>query len=106
MQKNASLMCTLLGQCHEIFEIFLFHESKPSGPLINRIKWFCLKVRFHGEICEKFAAQANTVRSQTLRRLHCPESKIEMFANPKLAYTARSQTNFLFFFENINFQGI
>ena len=36
----------LKGQCHEIFGIFLFHESKPFGPLINRLKWFCLKVRF------------------------------------------------------------
>ena len=44
----------LKGQCHEIFGIFLFHESKPSGPLINRLKWFCFKVRFRGEIREKF----------------------------------------------------
>ena len=45
---------TLKGQCHEIFGNFLFHESKPSGPLINRLKWFCLKVSFRGEIREKF----------------------------------------------------
>ena len=36
------------------FGIFLFHESKPSGPLIKRLKWFCLKVRFHEDIREKF----------------------------------------------------
>ena len=61
---------TLKGQCHEIFWHFLFHESKPSGPLINRLKWFCLKVRFQGELREKFdSPQATTARSQTLRRL-------------------------------------
>ena len=32
---------SLKGQCHKIFAIFLFHESKPSGPLINRLKWVC-----------------------------------------------------------------
>ena len=47
-------MKDLEGQCHEIFVIFLFHESKPSGPLINRLKWFCLKIRFRGNIREKF----------------------------------------------------
>ena len=43
----------LKGQCHEIFVIyFLFHESKPSGPLINMLKWFCLKIQFCKDICE------------------------------------------------------
>ena len=28
----------LKGQCHEIFDHFFFHESNPSGPLINRLK--------------------------------------------------------------------
>ena len=48
---------TILKQNRHVtrfFGIFLFHESKPPGPLINRLKWFCLKVRFRGEICEKF----------------------------------------------------
>ena len=39
---------TLKGQCHEIFCHFLFHESNSSRPLINRLKWFCLKIRFRG----------------------------------------------------------
>ena len=34
--------------CH----FFLFHESKPLGPLINRLKWFCLKIHFCEDICE------------------------------------------------------
>ena len=37
-----------------VTRFFLFHESKPSGPLINRLNWFCLKVHFRGDICEKF----------------------------------------------------
>ena len=28
-----------------------FYESKPSGPLINKLKWFYLKVCFRGDIC-------------------------------------------------------
>ena len=49
---------------------FLFHESNPSGPLINRLKWFSLKISFRGDIREiSDSMQANTVKSQTLRRL-------------------------------------
>ena len=39
-----------------LFIIFLniflafFHESNPSGPLINRLKWFFLKIRCRGDI--------------------------------------------------------
>ena len=36
----------LKGQCHEIFDLYFFHESNPSGPLINRLKWFFLKFVF------------------------------------------------------------
>ena len=32
------LLCSLKGQCHEIY----------------RLKWICLKVRFRGDIGEKF----------------------------------------------------
>ena len=50
--------------------IFLFHESKPSGPLINILKWFCLKFRFREDIREIIdSAQANTAQSRTPRRL-------------------------------------
>ena len=44
----------LKGQCHEIFAIFLFNESKPSGPLINRLKLFCLKFSFCRDFGEQF----------------------------------------------------
>ena len=29
---------------------FFFHESNPSGPLISRLKWFFLKLRFREDI--------------------------------------------------------
>ena len=56
----------LKGQCHKIFWPFFISwieaiwapdnqaKMKPSGPLIIRLKWFCLKVCFPGEICLKF----------------------------------------------------
>ena len=57
------------------FVIFLFHESKPSGPLINRLKWFCLKIRFRKDIREiSDSAQANTARSQKLKYLQIQNS--------------------------------
>ena len=60
----------LKGQYHEIFYLYFFHKLKPSGLLINRLKWFCLKVCFLGEIRKKFdSAQANTAWSRTLPRL-------------------------------------
>ena len=49
------------------FDIFLFHEWNPSGPLINSLKWFCLKISFHGDIRKKIdSTQAITARSQQL----------------------------------------
>ena len=36
------------------FCINFFHESNPSGPQINRLKWFCLKICFRGDIRETF----------------------------------------------------
>ena len=34
----------------DFFCIF-FHESTLPGPMINRLKWFCWKIRFHRDIC-------------------------------------------------------
>ena len=34
----------------DFLPLFFFHESNPSGPLINRLKWFFLKIR----LCESF----------------------------------------------------
>ena len=62
-------MQSLKGQCHKIFLPLFFHESSPSGPLINRQKMFFLKnsfwQRYWNLKFEKFdSAQANSARSQ------------------------------------------
>ena len=59
-------------KCHKIF-LHFFHESNSSGLLINMLKWFLLKIRFHGdngEISNCTATQANTVRSQTKMNIY------------------------------------
>ena len=92
-----------------LFSIFLFHESNTSGPLINRLKWLCLKICFRGDIGEEFdSAQANTVQSRTPGSVsQRVESGILIFENPKLANTVWSRTlhrltqlepNILFFY--------
>ena len=59
---------SLKGQCHEIFDIFLFHESNPFGPPDKQAKMVLLKIRFRGDIREKFdTAQANTAQSRGVR---------------------------------------
>ena len=66
------------------FELF-FHELNPSGPLINMLKWFLLKVRFCGDICEILYV---TPRSRTPRRLTLrgvfPASILTLKASPCL----------------------
>ena len=58
--------------CHEIIcHFFISWIEAISGPLINRLKWFCLKIHFCLDIRKKFdSAQANTARSQQLK---CPQ---------------------------------
>ena len=34
----------------DFLAFFLFHKSNPSGPLINKYKWFLLKIRFREDI--------------------------------------------------------
>ena len=54
----------LKWQCHDIFWHFLFYQSNPSGPLINRLKWFSLKIHYRGVIREiSDSSQANIARS-------------------------------------------
>ena len=55
--KNVSqyflISSTLLkGAVSRDFLSFLFHESKPSGALINSLKGFCLKICFRKDIRE------------------------------------------------------
>ena len=46
---------------------FFLYETNPPGPLINRLKWFCWKICFRGDIREiSDSAQANTARSQKI----------------------------------------
>ena len=40
----------LKGMCHDIFDLHFFHDSNPSGPLINRIKYFPIRFRFRRDI--------------------------------------------------------
>ena len=43
-------LACLKWQCHKISWPFLFHESNPTGPLINSLEWFCWKIRFREDI--------------------------------------------------------
>ena len=52
----------LRGQCHEIFDLYFFHEWNPSGPLINRV-W----LRAVLDCAESDSTQANTARSRLFR---------------------------------------
>ena len=71
--KKSEREFSLKWQCHEIVAFFLFHESHPSGdsgPLINRLKCFSLKIRICRDIREiSDSGHAYTERSQTLRGL-------------------------------------
>ena len=40
----------LKGVCHEIFDLHFFHDMNPSGPLINRLKYFRIWFQFHRNI--------------------------------------------------------
>ena len=46
--KQSRNTATLKWRCQENFGFF--HERNPPGPLINRLKWFCLMIRFRGDI--------------------------------------------------------
>ena len=65
-----------------LFGLFLFHESNPPGPLINRPKWFRWKIHFRGDIREI----SMTPHWLTLRGI----IKLNL-RNPKVTNTARSQ---------------
>ena len=65
--------------CHEILHLHFFHDSNPSTPLINRLKYFQILFRFHRDIqifkklrCVHPTAESDSVvciipRSQTPR---------------------------------------
>ena len=59
------------GIVTRFFGNFLFYESNPSGPLINRLKWLCLDICFRGDI-QNLSLKNLTPRSVSQRevRLH------------------------------------
>ena len=44
------LMNGLKGVCHEIFHLYFCSDSNPSGPLINRVKYFRIRSWFRRDI--------------------------------------------------------
>ena len=52
--------------CQEIFLHFFINYSNPSGPLINRLKLFLLKIRFRGDI-QIFCLKNSTTHRLLLR---------------------------------------
>jgi hypothetical protein len=40
----------LKGQCHEIFDLWFFHQTIPPGALIHGLKHFCIWLRIRGVI--------------------------------------------------------
>ena len=47
---SLSAKLTLKGVCHEIFNLHFFHDSNPSGPRINRLKYFLILFQFRRDI--------------------------------------------------------
>ena len=54
--------------CQEIFLHFFINYSNPSGPLINRLKLFLLKIRFRGDI-QIFCLKNSTTHRLPLREV-------------------------------------
>ena len=76
---------TLKGVCHEIFDLQFYHDSKPSGPLIHRIKDFRIRFRFRRDIQTlKKALRCASLRGIQLRSLHhTAESSSAMCIPPR-----------------------
>ena len=54
----------LKGVSHDIFDLHIFHDSNPSRPLINRLKYFRILFQFHWDI-------------QTFKELHDVHPTVE-----------------------------
>ena len=46
----SELVSALKRVRHKIFDLHFFHDSNPSGPLINRLKYFRIQFRFRPDI--------------------------------------------------------
>ena len=62
-------LSTLKEVCHKIFNLHFFHDSNPSGPLINRVKyfqiqcWFCRDIKIFKTSRVKLRGVHHTVES-------------------------------------------
>ena len=110
--KSGFLLFNLLASTSQLKEAvsrdflhIFFHESNPSGSLINCLKWFCKKISFHEYIREKCdSAQCDTAWSRTLHsitlhrvgKFKCQKSKIVSHCtelDSAQCDTARSRTH-------------
>ena len=70
----------LKGVCHEIFDIHFFHDSNPSRPLINRLKYFRIRFRFRRDI------RSQSSKKSTPRCASHHGVKILVLAIPKIFF--------------------
>ena len=49
----------LKGVCHNIFDLHFLHDLNPSGPLINRLKYFLIQFRFRRDIRSHHKTQSS-----------------------------------------------
>ena len=83
--------------CHEIFDLQFFHDLNPSGPLINRLKYFPIRFRFSRDIqILKSSAVCCTPRSQAPQcASHCRVNLPGVHHTAELSdeqFSPRSQT--------------
>ena len=69
---------SLKGQCHEIFVIFLFNESKPPGgwapdKQAKLIKWFCWKFPFSQRYSQNQWLCAGYCNNSWSRKFNCSQ---------------------------------
>ena len=75
----------LKGVCHEIFDLHFFHDSKLSGPLINRIKYFRIRFRFCRDI-QSQSSKNSTPQSQNFRLKKSKMFSSNLFLNDRCVH--------------------
>ena len=108
IQSVLEYITTLLSrwlkrQCHVIFCHFLFHGSKPSEPLINSLKWFCLKIRFRKDICKNVTPRS--VKRRRVGKFKCPKIKncLTLLGVGLRAVSHNAESNNFFYFQKLLF---
>ena len=71
--------------CHEIFDLHFFHDSNPSRPLINRLKYFRIRFRFRRDIriFKKLHGVHHTAESSSACLHHTAESSSAVCIIPR-----------------------